>query len=520
MLSSSISLLANLVLDRKRYIETFFMIQDKQRQLVKLKLNKPQLDFLTRRSSRNIIVKARQLGFSTVILADMLAEAITVPNTVCVCISHEERATQRLLKKVHLMYDMIPAAARDIPELSGLEDKLLRPTAHHLSAYEVTFPSIGSSFFIGTARAPAFGRGDTIHRLHMSELAHYPPETADTLMAAVSQSVPRDGLITIESNPRGRGGVFYRTYDLAKQGLEYKPFFYPWWWAGEYRLPEGDELALEADRYEFKFTEDEAALAEKNNLNLEQIRWRRFKKQELEKLYNQDFAQEYPENDIDCWLTGGQSVFDTKAIRAMLPYTRQPVWFDQNTKLWQLPRGDAKYIIGVDAAEGLPTSDWSVSSVVELKNCVHVGTLRARMPIDTFTQQIYQLAQRYNNALVVVERNNHGLTVLELLKRLGYTRIYEHDDKRPGWRTDLRTRPYMIDQLAIHLRTMSLTSWDETFLDEALGFQYLDGKAQAPSDGHDDCLFSMMLCLVVRNKLTLVQNRPSLPVQRYGVEVM
>ena len=158
--------------------------------------------------------------------------------------------------------------------------------------------------------------------------------------------------------------------------------------------------------------------------------------------------------------------------------------------------------------------------MVELKNCVHVGTLRARMPIDTFTQQIYQLAQRYNNALVVVERNNHGLTVLELLKRLGYTRIYEHDDKRPGWRTDLRTRPYMIDQLAIHLRTMSLTSWDETFLDEALGFQYLDGKAQAPSDGHDDCLFSMMLCLVVRNKLTLVQNRLPQPVQRYGVEVM
>ena len=514
--------LIDLTRDRQKFMESLFFIQDKNRQLVRFKLNKVQQDFVNKRTSRNIILKARQLGFSTFILGDMLAEAITVPNTVCVCISHEERATQRLLKKVHMMYDMIPIAARQIPELSEMTENELRPKIHHQSAYEMTWPDIGSSFYIGTARAPSFGRGDTIHRLHMSELAHYPTDTADKLMAAVSQSVPKGSMISIESNPKGRGGVFYSTYQMAKEGLEYKPFFYPWWWSPEYTLEDGSELALPADRYIFDYTDDEQALVSAHNLTRDQIRWRRHKKSELELLYHQDFAQEYPENDIDCWLVGGQPVFNTKAIKAMLTYTKNPlldVGGEPSLRIWQLPRGDTKYLICVDPAEGLPTSDYSVAVVLDLRYNVHVATLRARMPIDHFTNKLSDLGNKYNTALIVVERNNHGHTVIDGLKRIGYTRLYEHEDKKIGWLTTLRNRTLMIDLLGINLSSMSLTSYDENFLDEAISFQFQDGKAQAPPDGHDDLVMAMAIGQCVRNK-TPISNRPPSPPVRYAEEVL
>ena len=516
-MDTSTQYLIELIADRPKFMETFFMIQDKNRQLVKFKPNRPQHEFLTNRTNRNIILKARQLGFSTVILGDMLAEAITVPHTVCVCISHEERATQRLLKKVHMMYDMIPAAAKQIPELSGMTEAELRPKIHHQSSYEMTWPDIGSSFYIGTARAPSFGRGDTIHKLHMSELAHYPTDTAESLMAAVSQSVPKGGLISIESNPRGRGGVFYSTYQMAKEGLEYKPFFFAWWWGDEYQLEEGSELALPSDKYIFPYTDEEQALISQHNLTRDQIRWRRYKKAELEQLYHQDFAQEYPENDVDCWLVGGQPVFNTKVIRAMLTYSRPPVSIlsEPGLNIWQLPRGDTNYLVSVDPAEGLPTSDYSVAIILDLIHNTHVATYRVRIPIDHFTNKLFELATKYNTAKIAVERNNHGHTVIDGLKRLGYTRLYEHEDKKLGWLTNSRNRTMMIDLLGMSLNSMSLTSWDETFLDEALGFQFLDGKAQAPQNGHDDCVMAMAISQAVRHRTSIIPRIP-VPATRYA----
>ena len=491
--------------DPKKHIENYMLIQNKSREMVPFIFNPVQNHFHQAKKHRNIILKARQLGFSTYILANMLYEALTFPNTVCVCVSHEEKATRRLFARLKMMYDSLP--------------REVKPPADHQSAFELTFPDLGSQIFIGTARAPVFGRGDTINVLHLSELAFYPTDKTAELMAAVTQAVPKDGTIYIESSPNGLGGMFYDLYQQAKDGIIYTPFFYPWWWDKEYALSEGSELVQEASRYKFEPIDIESQLMSKHHLCLDQIRWRRYKVDELEHLYHKDFREEYPEDDLTCWLVSGLTVFNTKALESMLTYAKDPIpsESDQYLSVWQRPRGDSKYIIGVDAALGLPTSDFTVATVLSIRDCNHVATLRGRLPVDIFTQKLADLGQKYNNAVIAVEREGHGESMLMMLRRLGYPHIYEYLDKRAGWPTT-KTRSAMIDELSIAISSGYLTSHDKILLSEAIAFQFIDNKAQAPSNQHDDCLFAMMVSLMARNTQSILP-RLYIPVQNYAEEV-
>jgi len=86
-------------------IESLLWIDDKNGIVVPFKLNNVQRRFHEHKGYRNIILKARQLGISSSILGDMYAECITVPHTPCAVVSHETRATQRLLDRVQFFYD-------------------------------------------------------------------------------------------------------------------------------------------------------------------------------------------------------------------------------------------------------------------------------------------------------------------------------------------------------------------------------------------------------------------------------
>ena len=334
--------------DKRRYIETFMSIQDKQAVTVPLVLNPLQLFLLNllAKYRRIIIVKARQMGCSTAILAYFLAECETASNLVAAVISHEEFATQLLLKKAKFMEASIPAQVR-------------LPTSHRSSS-ELTWSETNSSFYIGSARATVFGRGDTIHRLHLSEPAFYLPDKAKTLIGGASEAVPASGMMVLESTPNGRVGEFYDTYRAAKEGENnYYPLFFPWWWDPEYTEPYGSINVAEKYRFHVEPDEEESSLMSEHGLTIDQIRWRRGKKAQLKEL----FKQEYPENDVDCWLVSGISALPTEALLAMATRIRAPFFEEEGVRKWQAYKGGSQYLVIVDAAKGTPTSDPSVAVV-------------------------------------------------------------------------------------------------------------------------------------------------------------
>jgi hypothetical protein len=106
----------------------------------------------------------------------------------------------------------------------------------------------------------------------------------------------------------------------------------------------------------------------------------------------------------------------------------------------------------------------------------------------------------YENALVAVERNNHGYGVLAHLKELRYENLYEQGSQ-DGWLTSVVTRPAMIENLAGVLVTQPGLFHSPRLLQELKTFvRHADGHAAAAEGTHDDCVMAMAIAHGVRRE--------------------
>ncbi|GAF76844.1 unnamed protein product, partial [marine sediment metagenome] len=270
-------MLEELLSNRERRIETLLKIEDKQRQLVPFHIQAIQRDMLTTQTGRDIYVKPAQIGATSIFMADYLLDTIFNRGTVSVIISYEEFITARLLRKAQAYYDNL---LKEVPSI---------PRMHHSSSFEKTFPDINSSFYIGSARAYTFGRGETIHNLLMDEYAFWDDSSVERITAPILERVPPNGRIGILSTPNGEATAHHDLYVTAKEGKEigkstFTAHAYFWFQHEEYFIPRGSSQALPGDAYDLDYTAEEEILIANYNLTEDQIRWRRYKIVELEQL--------------------------------------------------------------------------------------------------------------------------------------------------------------------------------------------------------------------------------------------
>lgn len=199
--------------------------------------NRAQRRFMSRLANRNLVLKARQRGFTTAICIMWLDHALFVPDQRCGIVAHDKESAEQIFKdKVALAYDNLPKALRELMPLS-------KRTMH-----ELDFKHNNSSVRVATSM-----RSGTIHRLHVSEYgkicARY-PDKADEVMTGSLPAVPDDGIAVIESTAEGKDGDFHdkavkaiSVMDRIKSGgrpllpQEYRFHFSPWWEDPGYRLP-------------------------------------------------------------------------------------------------------------------------------------------------------------------------------------------------------------------------------------------------------------------------------------------
>ena len=471
-----------------------------QSQLVPMKLKPLQEYYLRNRTKRDICVKARQMGMTTGILAGNSHKIFTEPYHRMSVIAHRGDSSEFMLQTVHRFHNHLPDA--------------IKPVVDWKSATRIRFSKLDSLIHIDSAQSRAIGRSESLTLIHLSEFAFWPDDTARELWAGISQTASTGALVTIESSPRGRGGMFYQMYQGAKRGDNgFKAFFFPWWWEPDYQLPVKGLL---------KLNEDEASMVRHFKLSHEQIAWRRNKMGELGEL----FYQEYPENDVDCWLGGETNVFDGSVLRR---YLRNCLTGDVEGDLttWKAPVGGHHYVIGVDAAAGHVKGDYSVAVVIDGRTCEQVATLRGKIPPDLFGEAIHRLGRKYNTALVGVEREKHGMTVLHVLMSHNYENLYHHRDydvwvgkevSEPGWVTSSKTKPLMVDGMKAAFRAGDFVTYSENLLNEALAYQYIGSnperlKMAAAAGETDDELVAAMIALTIReNEPTAIEE------VRYPVE--
>lgn len=226
--------------------------------------NAAQRKLMRRLWNRNIILKARQLGFTSMVSIMWLDHALFLPDQRCGIIAQDREAAEVIFRdKVKLAYDRLPDILRKA-----------MPLAKN-SATELLFAHNNSSVRVATSM-----RSGTIHRLHVSEFgkicAQF-PEKAKEVITGSLPAVPLDGIAIIESTAEGQGGEFH-AMTLRSEALheskaklserDYRFHFFPWWEEPGYSMAATNVVMTDKDREYFdKVEADEGCVIDQFQRN-------------------------------------------------------------------------------------------------------------------------------------------------------------------------------------------------------------------------------------------------------------
>jgi hypothetical protein len=473
----------------KAFIENYFAILDRETQKpVPFKFNVVQdkyYNMLRQEHSdmegvREIVLKARQEGMSSFILALFAVDFLMSPYSVSICISHRKDATDLLFRKVKFYIDSYCAKVGvDPKQLFKSDNKNLMENATN-----------GAVFYIGTAGAKVGGRGGSAKNILFSECAFYQDTeliTAQEIVIGTAQQVPQDkGMIFIESTANGMDNYYQRTWEQAVRGESiYKPRFFSW-----------------QDFYTEK--------------------WVMQKKKEFpsEALWK----QEYPKDPDDAFIASGTPYFDNQILKGMLSEHKKPVAIgkiapdgnldfleeDQNppVKIYREPEINEQFVVFADPAD---SKDFCAAVAISKKHydcpIVFNDVLESSQfgyELNNFCKYIFNKTAMWPK--LAVERNT-GQATIYVLKTLNYpdmfrmvdmTSITSHEGGGIGWVTtgsltagELQgTRRKMLDDLALAVKQGQIKIYDETQLRQMMAFMIVKGRAQAKANKKDDLVMA------------------------------
>lgn len=471
----------------EHFCSTYWMIRHPERGRILFEMREAQSEtvyaWILNRNS--IVLKARQIGFSTLAAAFAFWEVFFWPDRFEVMLSRTEREAAKLLQKSKYGYKMLPDWIKQRGPGLVSENQLKMVFANE-SALE-SLPS---------GNDPA--RGESVYRVFIDEMAFLP--NSEEAWASIEPIADVGGRIVCLSTAKGEGNIFHRLWVGSQNGTnDFKGIFFPW--------SAGDR--------------DEA--------------WYAVKKAQLP---DWQLHQEYPSNPDEAFVRSGRPVFDLDVLRLL--ELREPergrlvvkdgILFDRDggpLSVWDYPEPDGVYCIGADVAEGLAHGDYSVAHVINATNGDVVAMWHGHVDPDLFGSDVLMdLGDWYNGALIGVENNNHGLTTLKALQRTGYRNIYRQRrlaSRNPqitemlGWRTTSASKPLAIDELAKALRDGELGLVCERTVAELRTFVRQDNGKMHGSP-HDDRVMSLAITNQMLKHVWLPEYTPSMAAKPYTMD--
>lgn len=506
----------------KEYIEKFLKIKTKDMKVVPFILNAPQKRLYEaiksqaekKKPIRIIVLKARQIGFSTLTEGIIFKNCATKKNLTAGIVAHELSATNNL-------FEMFKRYYHNLPE--PLKPEMLKSNAKELVFNNKENTGLDSKIQLFTAESgDGLGRSGTFNYLHLSEYAFWRDQKAT--LTALLQTVPDDAnsIVIIESTANGFDEFQERWQKAVSGESEYIPIFCAWHELPEYTKEPPQGLAL---------TPEELSLKSLYNLTDGQVYWRRMK---IATAFNGDidqFKQEYPASPEEAFIATGNCVFNKVLILQRLAELRkeEPVkigyfeydkiqvsrdvanisnikWVDDvngEIQIHKLPEtnenGQKKpYALGGDTAgDG---SDYFTAKVIDNITQKCVATYRKqRIDDDLYADQMYCLGKYYNDAIIGIE-TNFSVAPTNELKRCGYKNLYireQIDDiskkivKKYGFNTNRITRPQIISNFKAIFRECPECECDKETLREMLTFiRHEDSKESSMDGKHDDLVMA------------------------------
>jgi len=388
-------------------------------------------------SIRVIILKARQMGLSTIVEAVIFVLSVLYDNFQSMIISHESDSAEHILNMTKRYWDTYL--------FKDMHDE------KYSARKQLSWSDLESNIAVATAKNTNAGRSKTLHALHASEVAFW--DNPKALVSGLRQSFPSFGItmIALESTANGIGNYYHEQWVEAEAGRsEYKAKFYPWHLHPEYTL--SYVPASEQRKYKAVSNPDEDELTLRSmGVNDARLLWRRYAIANLCGGSVDTFKQEYPATPHEAFLQTGRNVFRLQDI--MKHYKPMPgvrgklidkpdntVEFIRDAKgplkIFRMPAKDINwgvYQIGADPTH-TTVGDYACGQVISRRTLEQVAVFRRPMDPTKFGEEMARLGRFYNWAQIAPEKEGPGYATVGYLVGSGYPNIYESQkvDKTPG----------------------------------------------------------------------------------------
>jgi len=433
-----------------------------------------------------LVVKARRVGVTTEEMAENYYKMETESLQHIISVADKTKNSKNIFRMMNRFYDH-----RDVME---------RPTRSD-SRTNLEFPQLDNIMEFDTGLGKSVARGGGISKVHFSEAARVKvdvEEYQDTMSGFTAAC--KYGEIVLESTTQGAAGWFWEEVQKSLNGNSpYSVIFLPWF------LDDTNVVDLLPGEVITRTEEEIRRSDQLGPWSDEQLKYRRAKQFEHGRL----FPQEYPETIEEAFLTQEGCWFDVETCKAKIGTCLPSVEQHENGHLlvWRQPIEGERYFIGADTAEGLASGDASTAGVLDSKGR-QCASLHGRWATEIFGKKLAALGTYYENAVIAVEANNHGHSVINTLKNTEqYRNLFVHqsyDSDSPGkvgFQTNAKTRPMILDAIrdeAVEGNAMEIN--DRMFLGEAMTFciNKTGTKYEALEGSHDDRVMAWAIAWWIR----------------------
>ena len=415
----------------------------------------------------NVILKARQLGISTITAAYIVWLMLFHRDKNVLVIATKFQTAANLVKKVKSIMQNLP------PWLRISDIKIDNRTSFILTN--------GSEVKAASTSGDA-GRSEALSLLVIDEAAHV--DGLEELWTGLYPTLSTGGRCIALSTPNGVGNWFHKTYIEAEQNVnDFHPVNLPW--------------DVHPDRDETWFEK------ETRNMSRRQIA------QELECNFN----------------SSGETVIHSEDLEKLVFGIQEPMYktgFDRNLWLWSQYDPESSYLMVADVARG-DGADFSVFHVIKVETMEIVGEYRGKPNLEEFASILDNTGREFGNCLLVVENNSLGISILEKLQDRDYPNLYysikgthEYVDKVqaesvtnsiPGFTTSSKTRPLIIAKMEEFIRNKLISKYSSRLVDEFKTFIWNNNKAEAMRSYHDDLIMALSIGCWVRDTALTVNQR-------------
>ena len=424
-----------------------------------------------RDNDRNIILKSRQLGISTLSAGYILWLMVFHEDKNCLAIATRQEVARNLVTKVRVMYEGLPTWIKQ--NAQSTEDNKLSLRLSNGSQVKASSTSVSA------------GRSEAVSLLVIDEAAFIESNTIEELWGGLQQTMATGGKCIMLSTPNGMGNFFHRMWQRAESGENNFHTIKLHW-------------TVHPDRHQA---------------------WRDAQSAEL--------GDKLAAQECDCdFTTSGNTVIDPLILKSYWEDTvmccdpMEKRGYDGNLWVWKVPDYTRSYMVVADVSRG-DASDFSAFHIIDIETVEQVAEYKGKLDPRDFGNMLVGIATEYNDALLVIENANIGwaaiqpaidrsyanlfyssadLAVIDVQQQItsGYD-LATKSKMTPGFSQTTRNRPLIISKLVEYMRDKTPIIHSKRTIAELQNFIWHGSRPEAQYGYNDDLVISFCIALWVRD---------------------